>query len=83
MPRSIFRLLTHSLNRLSLGACDLFRLLALVSRSRLSLAAENLFLRKQLALFQERKEKPRPMIPRGKEAEIVLWRHNRAQETGC
>ena len=58
MPRSIFQLLTHSLNSLSLVACDLFRLLALVSRSRLALAAENLFLRKQLALFQERKEKP-------------------------
>jgi hypothetical protein len=30
----------------------------LVSRSRRALAAENLFLRKQLALFQERKVKP-------------------------
>ena len=58
MPRSIFQLLTHSLNTLSLVACDLFRLLVLVSRSRRALAAENLFLRKQLALFQERKVKP-------------------------
>ena len=33
-------------------------LLVLVSRSRRALAAENLFLRKQLALFQERKLKP-------------------------
>ena len=58
MPRSIFQLLTHSLNTLSLVACDLFRLLVLVSRSRRALAAENLFLRKQLALFQERQVKP-------------------------
>jgi putative transposase len=35
---------------------DFFRLL---TRSRASLAAENLFLRKQLAMFQERKAKPR------------------------
>ena len=55
MPRSIFQLLTHSLNTLSFVACDLVRLLVLVSRSRRALAAENLFLRKQLALFQERK----------------------------
>src|SRR6516162_11534404 len=58
MPGSIFRLLTHSLNTLSFVACDLVRLLVLVSRSRRALAAENLFLRKQLALFQERKRKP-------------------------
>src|SRR6516162_5575622 len=58
MPGSIFRLLTHSLNTLSFVACDLVRLLVLVSRSRRALAAENLFLRKQLALFQERKVKP-------------------------
>jgi transposase InsO family protein len=37
---------------------DLVHLLVLVSRSRRALAAENLFLRKQLALFQERKLKP-------------------------
>ena len=38
---------------------DLFRFLALVLRSKTSLAAENLFLRKQLAFYQERKIKPR------------------------
>jgi putative transposase len=38
---------------------DLFRLLVLGLRSRSSLAAENLFLRKQLALYRERKIKPR------------------------
>jgi putative transposase len=38
---------------------DCSRLLAIAVRSRRALAAENLFLRKQLALFQERKVKPR------------------------
>src|SRR6516225_5449715 len=57
MPGSIFQRLTHSLNTLSFVARDLVRLLVLVSRSRRALAAENLFLRKQLALFQERKVK--------------------------
>ncbi len=38
---------------------DLGRLLALCFRSRAALAAENLFLRKQLALFEEGKAKPR------------------------
>jgi hypothetical protein len=38
---------------------DLLRLFALGLRSKSSLAAENLFLRKQLAFYQERKLKPR------------------------
>ena len=38
---------------------DLIRLASLAVRFHSSLAAENLFLRKQLALFQERKVKPR------------------------
>jgi hypothetical protein len=38
---------------------DLLRLACLAAHSRSALAAENLFLRKQLALFQERKAKPR------------------------
>ena len=58
MPGSIFRPLTHSLTTLPSVARDLVHLLVLVSRSRRALAAENLFLRKQLALFQERKLKP-------------------------
>ena len=36
---------------------DLGRLVALMARSRSTLSAENLFLRKQLALFQERRVK--------------------------
>jgi hypothetical protein len=59
MPGFIFRALRHSLTTLSSVTYDLARLLVLVSRSRRALAAENLFLRKQLALFQERKVKPR------------------------
>src|SRR5262245_43394241 len=58
MPGSVFQPLIHSLSTLSFVACDLVRLLVLVSRSRRALAAENLFLRKQLALFQESKVKP-------------------------
>ena len=38
---------------------DLFRFLVLSLRSESSLAAENLFLRKQLGFYQERKIKPR------------------------
>src|SRR5580658_10515700 len=38
---------------------DLLGLVALTCRSRSAVEAENLFLRKQLALFQERKAKPR------------------------
>src|ERR1039458_4874088 len=40
-------------------AYDLVHLLCLGLRSRTSLAAENLFLRKQLAFYQERRVKPR------------------------
>ena len=38
---------------------DGMRFLALLSQSRTALAAENLFLRKQLAFYQERKIRPR------------------------
>jgi hypothetical protein len=38
---------------------DLLRLFVLALRSKSSLAAENLFLRKQLAFYRERKIKPR------------------------
>src|SRR5215471_1143676 len=58
MLGAVFQPLTHSLRTLSSVACDHVRLLVLVSRSRRALAAENLFLRKQLVLFEERKVKP-------------------------
>ena len=40
-------------------ASDILRLASLALRSRAQLAAENLFLRKQLALYVERQVKPR------------------------
>jgi putative transposase len=40
-------------------AADLLRLVSLVLQSRTRLAAENVFLRKQLALYVERQVKPR------------------------
>jgi hypothetical protein len=41
---------------------DMLRLVILTLRSRKSLAAENLFLRKQLAIYQERGIKLRPNL---------------------
>jgi putative transposase len=56
MPVFLFvRAMTHYLRTSSWVGCDLARLAFLAIRSHTSLAAENLFLRKQLALFQERK----------------------------
>ena len=40
-------------------ACDFLRLVSAAVRSHSQLAAENLFLRKQLALYAERQVKPR------------------------
>jgi putative transposase len=55
MPVSLLvRAVTHCLRTLSSVAFDLAKLASLSVRSHKSLAAENLFLRKQLALFQER-----------------------------
>ena len=56
---SVFRAVAHCFRTLSLVVIDLLRLACLATHSRSALAAENLFLRKQLALFQERKVKPR------------------------
>jgi len=54
-----FPAVVHCLRTLSLVAIGLVRLVALAARPRTALVAENLFLRKQLALFQERKVRPR------------------------
>ena len=54
-----FPAVAHCLRTLSLVAFDLVVLVALAARPRAALVAENLFLRKQLALFQERKVRPR------------------------
>jgi hypothetical protein len=56
---SVFRAVAHCVRTLSLVVVDLVRLASLAAHSHSALAAENLFLRKQLALFQERKIKPR------------------------
>jgi len=60
MPLSlIIPAVTHCVRTLSLVVFDLSRLALLAAHSRRALAAENLFLRKQLALFQERKVRSR------------------------
>ena len=51
--------LRHCFVTATIVLLDLGRLLTIAARSRQVIAAENLFLRKQLALFQERKAKPR------------------------
>jgi putative transposase len=60
MPHvSVFRAVAHCVRTLCLVVVDLVRLARLAAHSHGALAAENLFLRKQPALFQERKVKPR------------------------
>jgi putative transposase len=58
-PLLFFLAAEHGVRTVSLVVIDLVRLAVLTAHRRRSLAAENLFLRKQLALFQERKVKPR------------------------
>jgi putative transposase len=53
---------------------DLWRLLALVSRSRTQLAAENLFLRKQLACYLERNIRPQRADNASRIALVLLAR---------
>ena len=56
MPGSpLFRNVTHYFRTIVSAMVDLVRLAVLGAHSRRTLAAENLFLRKQLALFKERK----------------------------
>ena len=54
------RPLRHLMRTAGRVLLDFLRLIALRCRSRSAVDAENLFLRKQLALFQERKTKPHP-----------------------
>jgi len=58
-PVSLSVALWHCFVTATLVLLDLIRLVTIGFRARRGLAAENLFLRKQLALFQERKVKPR------------------------
>src|SRR5437660_846186 len=55
----LFRTLAHCFRAIVPVVVDLVHLAVLVAHSRRTLAAENLFLRNQLALFQERNVKPR------------------------
>ena len=80
MPGSIFQPLTRSLTTLSSVACDLVGLVVVIFRSRRALAAENMFLRKQLAPFQERKMRPRRAHDSTRLIMVILgrifsWRH--------
>jgi hypothetical protein len=56
---SVFSAFGHCFRTLSLVVVDLVRLVSLAANSHNAMAAENLFLRKQLAMFRERKFKPR------------------------
>ena len=58
-PLVLLAALRHCFLTATAVLLDLGRLVVFALRSRRALAAENLFLRKQLALFQERKVKPR------------------------
>ena len=53
---------------------DLLTLAGFAVRSRTQLAAENLFLRKQLALYQERGVKPRRPDPATRVVLVLLSR---------
>jgi putative transposase len=50
--------LAHFLTTFRQVLSDIYQLVLLLTRPRVAIAAENLFLRKQLALFQERNVKP-------------------------
>ena len=70
MPVSLLvRAVTHCQRTLSLVAFDLASLASLSVRSHKSLAAENLFLRKQVALYPEGQVRPR----RATDATRPLW----------
>lgn len=51
---------------------ELARFMVALPQSRASLIAENLFLRKQLAFYQEHKQRPRPLTDAAR-LSLVLW----------
>ncbi len=55
-------------------SAELFRFLRTIARSRTSLVAENLFLRKQLAFYHEHQVKPRRLTDAARIA-MVFWSH--------
>ncbi|HEX4165577.1 MAG TPA: hypothetical protein VHZ55_08885, partial [Bryobacteraceae bacterium] len=60
---NVFRRLSKLVRNLRRIVSDCSSLFANIGRRRLALAAENLFLRKQLALFREREKKALPTTP--------------------
>jgi hypothetical protein len=71
----ILRFRTSILTRLSAVSAlfgDLLRFVSGTVRSQSSLVAENLFLRKQLAFYQERKVRPRRLTDAAR-LTLVLW----------
>jgi hypothetical protein len=74
-PFGMLRFQTSTLTRLSAVSelfGDLLRLVNASVRSQSSLVAENLFLRKQLAFYQERKARPRRLTDAAR-LTLVLW----------
>ncbi|SRR5258708_5467718 len=63
--RSLIHILTNT-------AAEWIRYLSLVVHSRSALAAENLFLRKQLAFYQERQTRPRRLTDVARFS-LTLW----------
>jgi len=59
-------------SKLMIAVSDFFRFCAALFRSRTALAAENLFLRKQLVLFQEREKKAKA-VSAGLEVHHSCW----------
>src|SRR5947199_104757 len=59
----VFTRLARMVRNLRTILSDGLSLFAAVSRRRMAVAAENLFLRKQLALFREREKKAMPTTP--------------------
>src|SRR5215472_15507653 len=77
MPGSIIQPLTHSLTTLSSIACDLVRLLVLVSRSRRALAAENLITNRPLkCIGYSRKTRSRS----ARQSDLICARSNQGRQ---
>jgi hypothetical protein len=87
---SLFTGLRHCIRTAALDRRDIGRLVALMPRSSGALSAGNLFLRKQLALFQEPKVKPssgrqpriRSVLGPFASAPCAQLRMHRSPETG-
>jgi hypothetical protein len=60
---NVFSWLSSFVRNLRTIVSDCLRFFTNIGRRRLALAAENLFLRKQLALFREREKKALPTTP--------------------